>query len=74
MIRLFKHSEKRQHYPIMLWHNCRACRWNQGLCLAPFEPRIVGSKSGRVILCIDREPWGDLALRQAEQVAAGGVE
>jgi hypothetical protein len=51
------------------WSNCQGCRWNQGLCLAPFEPRLFASTSGRLILCLDRAPWGDVVLRQAEAVA-----
>jgi len=58
-----------QEQPRVIWHNCRGCRWNRGLCLAPETPRLFASRSGRLMLCLDRAPWGDMVLRQAEQVA-----
>lgn len=51
--------------------NCRKCRWTQnGLCLAPFEPRLFLTPSQSFIVCIDREPWWGLAMQQAHETAA----
>jgi len=81
MFGCFEHKPKREmnssdNCPYEIEHpemprvgNCRGCRWNQGLCLAPFQPRLFISSSGRLMLCIDRRPCGDAALRQAEAVA-----
>ncbi len=63
-------SHKRADVQMPVWTSCPGCRHRQHeFCLAPFEPQLILSGSGRLILCLDRQPWGDLVLRQAEQVA-----